>query len=110
MCSGGITTRAPTGLSHRTTVPTARPAVYPAGRDQPGSASSTHRSARLTTLMNPHQHQCARLTPLRKISHYQPCTPQNIPLINRNKRAHHLRNQSARLHEYDDEIPVSIVS
>jgi hypothetical protein len=25
MCSGGITTRAPTGLSHRTTVRTARP-------------------------------------------------------------------------------------
>ena len=36
MCSGGITTRAPTGLLHRITVQTARPAVNPAGRGLAG--------------------------------------------------------------------------
>jgi hypothetical protein len=36
MCSGGITTRAPTGLLHRNAVQTARPTVNPAGRGLAG--------------------------------------------------------------------------
>jgi hypothetical protein len=97
MCSGGITTRAPTGLSHRTTVQTARPTVHPAGRDLPGSASHTNRSVRIISLMNPHSHRRMRLSNLRNVGLQSRHKTRNRPLRSRSYLAHHLRNQAARL-------------
>ena len=99
MCSGGITTRAPTGLSYRTTVQAARPAVHPAGRGLPVPTSSTHRSVRLSSVLNPHPLRGARLNCLMQTSPNLGQQPHNRPLQSCNDLAHHLRNQPARLQD-----------
>jgi len=97
MCSGGITTRAPTGLSHRNTVPTARPVVHTAGRDLPAPASSTQRPVRLSSMMNLHTPRRCNSCKLREIYPLHSPQLQNPSLLSRNDRAHHSRNKPARL-------------
>ncbi|MBL7076704.1 MAG: GIY-YIG nuclease family protein [Kiritimatiellae bacterium] len=50
--------------------------------------------------MNPQSLRGGRLNSLLKISPYRPSQYEYHRLIIRNKRAHHLRNQAARLHHY----------
>ena len=97
MCSGGITTRAPTGLSHRKTVQAARPVVHPTGRDQPGSipqlaGAAASAQCRIRTKLDAHASahgwKSAICGPLRR--QIRPCTPAtNLHIIPANSSSAH---------------------
>ena len=108
MCSGGITTRAPTGLSHRKTVQAARPVVHPTGRDQPGSipqlaGAAASAQCRIRTKLDAHASahgwKSAICGPLRR--QIRPCAPAtNLHIIPANSSSAHTNDPGGPLRQF----------